>query len=295
MIECIIATCGDLPELDPDDRLFATALADLGVKVTPGVWDDPSVDWGATDFCVIRSTWDYHKHHAAFARWIEFVSSKTRLFNPAHAVRWNAHKFYLRDLESRGIPVVPTAWLERGSRVELHQLLDGAGWQHAVIKPAYGASSDGVLRVGTDRIDRERGQAYLTRLLAEQDVLVQPYLDTISVDHERALVFIDGKYSHAVTKTPFMHANADLARRSQYPPGVSGELPVEATGEEVAAACRALEAGPDGHVYGRVDVVRDGGAIRVMEVELIEPTLYFCMQAGAAQKLARAILERVRP
>jgi glutathione synthase/RimK-type ligase-like ATP-grasp enzyme len=293
MIDCFIATCAQLPALDPDDRLFAQALTDLGVRVTAAVWDDPAVDWERADVCVVRSTWDYHMSPGAFASWIDAVSTRTCLLNPAHVTRWNAHKFYLRDLEERGIPIVPTMWLSRDSVVYLDALLDRAQWPEAVIKPAYGASADGILRVGPRGLDRRVGQLHLDQLLAQQDVLVQPYLASLADRHERALVFIAGEYSHAVTKTPFMHANLDTARRAQLPPGASGELPVRATPAEIEAASRALGAAPEGHVFARVDIVPDDDTVRIMEVELIEPTLYLYADEGAAHKLAVAILARV--
>lgn len=105
-------------------------------------------------------------------------------------------------------------------------------------------------------------------------------------------MFIDGEYSHAVTKTPFMHANADLARRARLPPGAFGEIPVQATPEEISLATSALKASPTGHIFARVDVVRNGSVPCIMEVELIEPTLYLFTQPLAAMTLARAIVAR---
>jgi glutathione synthase/RimK-type ligase-like ATP-grasp enzyme len=291
--QCAIATCSQLPDLDPDDRLLSEALAALGARVSARVWSDPTVDWTSADVCVVRSTWDYHKQFAAFDRWIDAVSETTCLLNPAQVIRWNSHKSYLRDLERRGVPVVPTVWVNRGENVDLGGILDRFGWPEAVIKPAYGASADGILRVGPDGSDRERGESHLRKLLETQDVLVQPYLSTIAEHLERALVFIGGKFSHAVAKLPFMHANSDLALRSLHPPGASGEFRVEATAQEIEVAQHALSEAPDGHVYARVDLVRHADSIRILEVELIEPTLYLFAHAPAAHDLARAILARV--
>jgi glutathione synthase/RimK-type ligase-like ATP-grasp enzyme len=282
-----------LPELDPDDRLLSIELEELGVLVAAKVWNDPDVDWSDSHVCIIRSTWDYHKSHEAFASWIELVSEKTCLLNPAHILQWNCHKFYLRDLERRGISIVPTVWVERGSNVSLDDLFEREGWLEAVIKPAYGASADGVLRVGCKDLEREIGNLHLHRLLAEQDVLVQPYLSTVADYHERALVFIDGAYSHAVTKLPFMHANSEIGLRAFHPAGTSGEKPIRATKEEIAIAMRALGAVPSGHVYARVDLVRDASSILVLEVELIEPALYLFACPTAARRLAYTILAQV--
>jgi glutathione synthase/RimK-type ligase-like ATP-grasp enzyme len=291
MIDIAIATYSQLPNLDPDDLLLAQELEVLGARVIPAIWDDPAQDWGRCDLCVVRSTWDYHKAPDVFLRWVSETSGKTALLNPAEILRWNSHKFYLRELEGAGVPVVPTFWLNRGDDVNLTELLDWLSWTDAVIKPAHGASSDGVLRVLPDR--RELAEEYLNSLLIRQDVLVQPYLDTVSTYRERALVFIAGEFSHSVAKMPFMHAGSDLAKRALLPPGASGEVPVKATREEISVASRALDASPQGHVFARVDVLNDGTTPRVLEVEMIEPTLYLYARPDAAKALARTIFERV--
>jgi glutathione synthase/RimK-type ligase-like ATP-grasp enzyme len=291
MIDCLFATCEELPGFDPDDELAAHALAELGVRVRPAVWNDASVDWGSADLCVLRSTWDYHRHPAEFAAWVDTVARRTRLVNPPEVVRWNAHKFYLRDLERSGVPIVPSEFLERGSAVELGGLLQRRTWREAVIKPAHGASAQGVMHVRRDAAQLREGDAYLQRLLASGDAIVQPYLESIATHHERALVFIEGRYSHAVTKSPFMHANARLGDRADMPPGASGEIPIAASAEEIAVAEAALRASPPGHVYARVDVVRDDdGRSCILETELIEPTLYLYADPSAPSRLARAFV-----
>lgn len=292
MISCLFATCEELPGFDPDDELAARALAELGVHVRPAVWTDASVDWGAADVCVLRSTWDYHRRPDEFSRWIDDVERRTHLVNPPNVVRWNAHKFYLRDLQDRGVPVVPSEFLERGRAIELSELLQGRNWQEAVLKPAHGASAHGVMHVRREAAQICEGDEYLRTLLGTGDAIVQPYLESIATHHERALTFIGGRYSHAVTKAPFMHANVRLGDRAALPPGASGEVPVVATDDEISVAMQALAASPPGCVYARVDVVRDGeDRACILEVELIEPTLYLYSEPSAASRLARAIVE----
>lgn len=289
----IVATCAQLPNLDPDDHFLVAALTELGARVRAEIWSDPDVDWRSSDVCLVRSTWDYHKHHNEFVRWADEVSAKTTMLNAAPLLRWNSHKFYLRELENQNVPIVPTIWLKQGSTSALDELLDQRGWSEAVVKPSYGASSDGIMRVGGRRVDRGRAQQYLGSLLEFQDVLLQQYVPSLTYEPERALVFIDGEYSHAVSKMPFMHANADVGARARRSAGSSGEMRVSATVDEVAFAAGALSVAPAGHVYGRVDVIRHAGSLRVMEVELIEPTLYLFADPKAAGKLARAVLKHI--
>ncbi|HYL26382.1 MAG TPA: hypothetical protein VEW74_01040, partial [Candidatus Nitrosotalea sp.] len=118
-VDCIFATCEIVPELDPDDRLPVDELRRRGLRVAIAAWNDPSVNWAGARLCVVRSTWDYHRYHDEFLSWIERVAATTRIINDPSILRWNAHKSYLRDLETRGVPVVPTLWAERGERHRL--------------------------------------------------------------------------------------------------------------------------------------------------------------------------------
>src|SRR5271156_120916 len=92
-------TYSGLPDLDPDDRLVKTRLIEMGYSCEAVIWNDPAVDWASKKNCIIRSTWDYHLHHSAFAQWARETASKTRLFNDLSLVLWNMEKTYIQDLE----------------------------------------------------------------------------------------------------------------------------------------------------------------------------------------------------
>ena len=67
-----------------------------------------------------------------------------------------------------------------------------------------------------------------------------------------------------------------------------------ATAQEIALAQRALAAIPGGHLYARVDLVRDdAGSPVVIEVELIEPSLFLAMHPPAATRFAEALAKRL--
>jgi len=281
-IDCFFVTHRGLPNLDRHDRLVAGLLRERGARVEPAVWTDAAIDWGSARLCVLRSTWDYHESPTAFARWLERTASETTVRNDPSLVRWNAHKSYLRDLEERGVPIVPTLWLRRGDTATIAGLLTAHATGELVLKPAYGASSTDVLHVGDDASARRRGQAHLDRLLRDQDVLVQPFLHSLAAYPERALMFVNGRFTHAVSKKPYQRA---------LPSGESGDSPlVEATPEEIAVAGSAIATLPGRPLYARVDLVRDAGDRPcVLELELIEPTLFFIAHAPAAVAMADAI------
>ncbi|HEV2036985.1 MAG TPA: hypothetical protein VGQ96_00140 [Candidatus Eremiobacteraceae bacterium] len=266
-----------MPELDSDDRLALDILSQRGFKMATAVWDDPAVDWSKAGIVIIRSTWDYNLRHEAFLAWAESVAAVAPLYNPLPLVRWNIHKSYLKDLAARGVAVVPTRWLAAGSHLNLAQVLEQAGWSSAVIKPAIGLSTYGVRRVSGLADD----QAHLDALLREHDVMVQPYMKSVEDYGERALMFIDNTYSHAVRKTAF---------QALLPAGEAGETPTEATGAEIAVAVKAMQALPTRALYARADLVRDDqGEPRVIELELIEPTLFLAMHPRAAHRFADAL------
>ncbi len=116
---------------------------------------------------------------------------------------WNAHKSYLSALERLGVPVVPTFWVRRGERRTLAEVSEARGWRNVVLKPARGVASHNVTLVRGNLAAQEAGQVRLDSMLQTEDVLVQPYLDAVASYGERALIFLGGRYSHAVVKKPF--------------------------------------------------------------------------------------------
>ncbi len=277
MPDFTFVTYAQMPYLDPDDRLALDLLVQRGFDVATAVWDDATVDWSHAGIVVIRSTWDYNLRHEAFLGWAESVARQARLYNPIALVRWNIHKSYLKDLAAHGVTVVPTRWLEAGSRTDIRRLLADAGWETAVVKPAIGLSTYGVRRVSGSHDD----QAHVDALLLEHDVMLQPYVRSVEDYGERSLMFINGTYSHATRKTAF---------QALLPAGEAGETPAEATGAEIAVASKAIEALPAPALYARADLVHDDrGMPLVLEFELIEPTLFLGMHPRAAHRFADAL------
>ncbi len=282
MTDFTFITYRDLPNLDPDDRLAADVLVQRGFTVGAAVWDDPTVVWSEGGICVLRSTWDYNLRLRQFLAWSESVAAVAPLYNPISLVRWNSHKGYLKDLAARGVPVVPTRWLKIGARIDLAALLGQLRWKRAVAKPAVGLSTYGVMVVDAS----PDAQAHVTSLLRDYDVMLQPYITSVEDYGERALVFIDGIYSHAARKTAFQQ----LA-----PTGEAGETPAQATGEEIAVGVAAMRALSEPALYARVDIVHDdAGAPRVIELELVEPTLFLGMHPRAATRFADALAKLAR-
>ncbi len=227
---------------------------------------------------MIRSTWNYVRNYDRFLAWVDSCAASTRLWNPAAIVRWNSHKRYLLELGQAGLPVVPTRLVPAGSSAELMHL--AGGWDEVVVKPAVSAGSFGTRRIA--RADFATvGQAHLDQLLGgAHDVLVQPFLSSVESYGERALVWIDGALTHAVRKTPRFAGEAQ--RISEAVPIAADEA---ALAESILAAVVRQPL-----LYARVDLARDeSGRPCVMELELIEPSLFLDRSPAALARLAAAI------
>lgn len=276
-LDVAIASCVVLPEPDPDAAPLLDALRRAGLRAEVLAWDDPAADFSRARLTVLRSTWNYPAAPAAFDAWLGRVASQSQLFNPLALVRWNLHKRYLLGLERAGIPVVPTRLLTMGARVALADVMASERWEDVVVKPAISAASMGTMRVRRPEIDA--GERHLAGLLLNGDVLVQPYQRGVDGHGERALVWIDGELTHAVRKAP-RFAGADEA--------VSDAVPIAA--DEAAVARRAIALLERPLLYARIDVAPGPDGPRVMELELIEPSLFLSQSGAALERLVRAIV-----
>lgn len=282
-----LASCAAFADLDVDDQLLLAPLRALGIEPVPAVWDDPAIDWAAFDAVVIRSTWDYAERRDEFLRWVALSSEVTRVLNPLPVVTWSSDKHYLNDLSVAGVPVVTTKFVEPGE----------AQWEFPsdcaefVIKPAISAGSRDTMRYShTSSIT---AHAHVRRLLdAQRSVMIQPYLPSVDTAAETALLFFDGMYSHAIRKGPLLQVDVEADK-------VEGLFiqeqidPREPTPAQLAVARAALAAVPRGAeplLYARVDLIDDiHGSPVVLELELVEPSVFLVTDPGAATRFAEAI------
>lgn len=275
------------PDLYDDDRALIEPLRARGVESHPAVWNDPDVDWSAFDLVVIRSCWDYFRHSVAFFAWLDHLEAgQVPLCNPVSVVRWNANKAYLIDLEQRGIKVVPSALIKAGSAANLETTLRERGWDRAIFKPTISAGAYQTERVAL--ATAQAGQAQFENVLAEVDVLVQPYLEEIETRGEWSLLFFDKQFSHAVVKVP---QSGDFRVQMQY----GGTTVMRKPSDSLLDQARAILAAVDAPLlYARVDGVEIDGSLVLMELELIEPFLFMEYDAPhAVQRCVNAIMSRL--
>jgi glutathione synthase/RimK-type ligase-like ATP-grasp enzyme len=290
-----LATWAGLPDGDGDAALLVDALAVRGVAAGPAVWDDPAERWGTYDLVVVRTVWDYVDRRDAFLAWARSVP---RLANPAGLLAWNTDKRYLEDLERAGLPVVRTTWISPADHPGPDWLRAAlAGGLH-VVKPSVSAGSMDTARYGPDEV--EPALEHVVRLQQEgRTAMVQPYLSAVDEAGETGLVFLDGRFSHAIRKEPMLAPGVAARPREEL---VASRQP---SAEELDLAHRVVALLPEAVgpaaapgdfplLYARVDLLPDPdrGPV-VIEVELTEPALFLSLDPPTADRLADAIAWRV--
>lgn len=289
-----LATCREFPLLDAEDRLLLPELERLGIEAVPAVWTDDAVAWESFDAVVLRETWDYSDRRPEFLAWTRRVAAVSRLWNPADVVEWSTDKRYLRDLAAAGIPVVPTVFLEPGD--DAGAWAPPTGFADFVVKPAVSAGSRDTMRYSAiDGLAPAR--AHVERLLlADRAVMVQPYLEAVDTAGETAVLFLGGEYSHAIRKGPLLVRDVEGSRveglfvQEQIDPRIP-------SGDELALARAIVDSIPGGFgqvLYARVDLIPDPqGRPHLLELELVEPSLFLSHSDGAPARMAAAIAARL--
>ena len=299
-----LVTCAELPDLNDEDQQLRATLTEAGMPSDVVVWDDPTVDWGGYAVVLIRSTWDYTSRPTQFTEWTRRVERTSTLLNPADVVAWNLDKVYLRDLEQRGLPIVPTIWLDPERQLDargIHTRFPAFG--DFVIKPTLSAGSRDTGRYDASQTpSRMLAITHAKNLLGVgRHVMVQRYLSQVDTVGEMALVYVDGQFSHSVHKAALLHGPF----RAEDTQGVL-YLHEEMEAREASAAERDLAdrvvaelpavfpqlANP--LLYARVDLIPDDdGNPLLLELELIEPSLFFDHAPGSVDRFAQALTARL--
>ena len=232
---------------------------------------------------VIRTPWDYFLRFEEFSKWLNSLRKiKTPVWNSVDVIEKNIHKFYLKDFETAGIPIVPTVFVNKNFKTDLNQVLKEKDWDKAVIKPAVSGGA-----YNTHLVSRnEPGiQSKLDELLSDKDVLIQKFIEEIQ-HGEWSLLFFDKKYSHSALKVPKIgEFRVQSEHGGEY---VYKEAPVKL----IEQAQKIVDSIKDELLYARVDGIYLNETLFLMELELIEPDL-FLGTPEAQNNFVNALLERL--
>jgi hypothetical protein len=288
-----LATCAALPDGWEDDRRLAGAFAELGAESSFAVWDDPGAGWKSFDRVLIRSTWDYTAKRAEFVAWARSLDG--RIDNPPPVIEWNSDKRYLADLAAKGIPTVSTTFVEPGDPLPE---LEG----EVVVKPTISAGARDTGRFSPAHHGDAR--ALVARLgEAGRTAMVQPYLGSVERNGETAIVCVAGEESHVLRKGVVLGPDSEApiredelgAAEAMFAPelvqaGSADEAERRLAGRVLEDLAERFGEAP---LYARVDMLAAGnGEPVLLELEVVEPSLYFDTAPGSERRLAEALLLR---
>lgn len=283
MREVCFLTTDDLTGYTFDDELAVAPLASLGWRVSYESWRNTAADWHRYESVVIRTPWDYQDDPDSFLQTLKRIEdSGTRLENPYRIVEWNLNKKYLSDLEAKGIPVIKAAFSFGGlDESKFERFKETAGTDEIVIKPAVSATAQDTFRL-------REFDAEVARKFEGREFMMQPFIASITNEGEYSLFYFNGEFSHAILKSP---KTGDFRVQEEHGGLIS---PAEPETELSNLGDQVLESLGERLLYARIDAVRGpGGGFEIMEVELIEPALYFRMDQGSAGRFARAFDQRM--
>lgn len=257
-----------------DDELLREPLKDLGYQMSSISWR-ANEDWSQYAAVIIRSTWDYQDHYQDFLKVLTDISKQTLLLNDLETVKWNSHKSYLKELQTKGVKIIPTLFHDQIEKIGTDQLCKLLDTEKIIFKPYVGANSDNTYPI-------ELGQELPPIDLSSGKFFVQAFVENVLTEGEFSLFFFKGDYSHTILKTP---KAGDYRVQEEW----GGHIQeVEPEADLLKTATSIIDSK---QLYCRVDLVRGKSGFELMELELIEPALYFRMNKDSAELFARNLVK----
>ena len=267
-----------------EDGLLIEALNNLGLKTIKKDWNDSNFNWNSTKTAVFRSTWDYFDKFSIFQNWLSQVQNKCALINSYEQIKWNLDKHYLQDLKNWGLPIPKSVFINKMSGTKLKDIATNMKWNHIVVKPTVSGAAKNTFQLKDQEI--ENFQTKWIRLTNEEEFIVQEFQKNIIKSGEIAVMLFGGKYSHAVLKKA---KKGDFRVQDDFGGTVETITPSKEIIDLAEKAIKKLNPTP---LYCRVDVILNNqNKAVIIELELIEPELWFRFKITAADKLAMYIKE----
>lgn len=275
-------TSAQFPLLTDSDSLLLEPLKKRGIEVVPIIWSSPTPSRSSLDAIVMRSAWDYHLRSGEFIHWMNSLNKNhQRVFNSVKTMLWNIDKTYLLHLASKGVFIVPT--------IKIHSINDAdwqkiERWPEIIIKPVIGTSAFGITK--SLSVNKNEAHKTIATLLKTGDVIIQPFMKEIMAG-EISFIFIEKQFSHAVLKTPIKN---DFRTQRFFGASITRIYPSIHLIHQARDIIYTIK---EPLLYARLDAIEVKGSLILMELELIEPHLFFDIVPEAASTFADAIARNV--
>jgi len=280
-----------------DDRYASKQLELRGYQVDFVSWRSTNTDWGVYDLVVVRSTWDYHHDVENFIKKLREISRHTAVQNSPDVVRYNSSKRYLSDFSNS----VPTTWFALPpSFEEINAVFNVFKTDRLVVKPQIGAGSECTHVITKGGISLKEWQCileeYADRPETSRGMMAQPFRSNIQIEGEYSGMFFGEKLSHVIVKKP---KSGEFRSQLNFGSRIVQETDPKILSQVTPALLEIHSKIPRDSktgkcpLYARVDIVRnDEGSFEVMEIEMIEPLLFFEWEPKESPKLFADAVEQ---
>ena len=283
MKRCALLTMDDMEGFYSYDKLIIPELELLNWNVSEVSWH-ANVDWSEYELVVVRSTWDYQQHTEKFLNVLNNITlSGATLANSLDLIRWNINKSYLKSLNLQGIPIVPTTWHSNFCFKSILSMFNEMDCSEIIIKPVVSANADDTYLLNAESL--RNNLSMLGKCFNNREFMIQPFIKSVVEEGEFSLFYFNGNYSHCILKTPKKN---DFRVQEEH----GGSLmSIQPNSLLKNLSLKVLSLLPEQPLYSRLDFVREGQSFYLMEIELIEPSLYFNMDKSSATSFAKSVDE----
>ena len=270
-----------------DDNLVHQPLKDLGWEIENVPWDSP-VKWDDYDVVVIRSTWDYQHRLEEFKLVLKQIDqSSAILLNDIKTVLWNVDKSYLLELEKKNVEIVPSVISKNPTRNDVADAFRKFGAREIIIKPTVSANAYDTFRIPKSDIPESE---WLAEKFDGRTCLIQPFMESILNEGEFSLMYLNGELAHTIIKSV---KKGDYRVQEEH--GGIVQLVEEPEKKLIKTGNNIMDVLDQIPFYARVDLVRTSqNTFALMELELIEPSMYLRYCKPSAKRFAALIEQRFK-
>jgi predicted transcriptional regulator len=269
------------------DKLLIEPMKNIGWIAEEISWRNENVNWNDYVAVIVRSTWDYQNDFKKFLDVLEKIDNVSHLENNFELMKWNMNKSYLFDLEKKGVRIVETIWEKNFNSETAHHYFDRLKSNEIIIKPNISANADNTFRLTREKLNEKLNE--LEKIFADREFMVQPFMQNIVEEGEYSLFFFNGEFSHCVLKKP---KEKDFRVQEEHGGKFKSVVPTEQQKKIGKNIIDKLSVIP---LYGRTDLVRTtDNDFALMELELIEPSLYFNMDSESPTRFTKAFADRFK-
>jgi len=269
------------------DKLLIDPMKTLGWVAEEVSWRNEKINWADYDAVIVRSTWDYQNDPEKFIKVLEKINSVSHLENDLDLMKWNMNKNYLFQLKLKGVTIVDTIWEKSLNSILANDYFSRLDTDEIIIKPNISANADNTFRLSKEKLKEQ--SSTLEKIFTQREFMVQPFLKNIIEEGEYSLFFFDGKFSHSVLKKP---KENDFRVQEEHGGNIQ---PIKASSDMILIAENTIKKLSTIPLYGRVDLVRTKqNEFALMELELIEPSLYLNKDVGAPLRFSKAFVDKFK-